>query len=210
MHPAPLFRIDDAAQIAEMIGASPFGMLAVSGDDGPCVAMLPMTLTADQAMLLGHIAVQNEIVKRLEQGPAAATVVFQISDAYVSPSFYPSKAEHGRAVPTWNYEAVEVRGEAELVDDPAKLRHIIEDLTDHMEGQRDARWHVSDAPDGYIDALSRGIRGIHLKIRSMTGVRKLSQNKSDADMSGVIAGLSAEARPASQTMAKDIQKLREA
>ena len=210
MHPSPLFQIDDETLIKSMISASPFAMVAVNGADGPVVAMLPMLLSADETALIGHVAVKNDILACLEAGAVPATVIFQISEAYVSPSFYPSKVEHGRAVPTWNYEAIQVRGLLERVQDVQTLHATLEHLTDHMEADRPSRWQVSDAPQNYIDGLARGICGLHLTIKSIRCVRKLSQNKSDADFAGVIAGLSSEPRHVSQAMAKDIQKLREA
>ena len=205
-----MFRTDDETLIRDMISASPFAMIAVNGEDGPVVAMLPMLLSADGKVLIGHVANQNSIVPHLRAGSKPATVIFQISEAYVSPSFYPSKAEHGRAVPTWNYEAVEVRGTVVLVEDTVTLLSNLEHLTEHMEAERAARWQVSDAPEDYIDRLARGICGLHLTINSITAIRKLSQNKSQNDLAGVIAGLSMEPRHASQAMAADIQKLREA
>ena len=193
-----------------MISASPFGMLAVNADAGPVVAMLPVVMSEDCTTLTGHVSVRNDIVDRLRAGPVAGPFVAQLSDAYVSASFYPSKAEHGRVVPTWNYQAVEIRGEVALIEDTDALRGVLEELTDHMEQDRSARWQVSDAPEEYINQQVRGIRGLKMTITSMKAIRKLSQNKSGEELNGVIAGLSGEARLASQAMAEDIRELREA
>ncbi|HVK81920.1 MAG TPA: FMN-binding negative transcriptional regulator, partial [Verrucomicrobiae bacterium] len=116
-------------------------------------------------------------------------------EAYVSPSYYPSKAEHGKTVPTWNYEAVHLSGRVEWFDDAARLEKIVSDLSNFHECDRPEPWGVDDAPRPYIDALLRGIVGVALHVDLIEAKRKLSQNKSAADFAGVAEGLSASADP---------------
>jgi transcriptional regulator len=112
-----------------------------------------------------------------------------VSDAYVSPGWYPSKAEHGKVVPTWNYEVVHAHGELVVHDDPAWVRDQIEALTDQNEAALDRAWQVADAPEDYIAALQRGIVGVELVVSRWAGKRKLSQNRPDEDRAGAIVGM---------------------
>ncbi len=195
MHPSPAFRADDTAQALAFVEANPFAVVVRNGTDGPVAALAPLVLKAgsDTAprKLVGHVARTNRFWSEAEGTSLQATAVFKGVDAYVSASLYPSKAEHGRVVPTWNYTAVEVRGQLTFEPDPARMRRYIEVLTDRMEQRRDAPWAVSDAPDDYIDRLSAAIVGFDLCLDELTFVRKLSQNKSASDAEGVERGLAA-------------------
>lgn len=110
-------------------------------------------------------------------------------DAYVSPSWYAAKAEHGKVVPTWNYVAVHAYGAVAFFDDPQRLHDAVSRLTGRHEGGRPAPWKVGDAPDDYIAAQLKGIVGVEVTISRLEGKRKLSQNRTAADRQGVIAGL---------------------
>jgi transcriptional regulator len=121
--------------------------------------------------------------------PTPCIVLFDLADAYVSPSWYPSKVDDGRVVPTWNYEAVHLHGTARAIEDPAWIRAQINALTRRHEAGRPAPWSVVDAPDEYVTRLARGIVGIEVSIERVEGKAKLSQNKNDADRAGVVAGL---------------------
>ncbi len=144
----------------------------------------------DVVILEGHVARPNTHWKVADGGPSAA--IFQGPHAYVSPSWYPSKKEHGKVVPTWNYLAVHAHGKLEAVDDKDFLMQQIEALTQQNESARDMPWAVSDAPGKYIPALSRGIVGMRFRVTLLEGVWKMSQNRSEADIQGVVNGLSAE------------------
>jgi transcriptional regulator len=142
--------------------------------------------------LLGHVARPNPLAKLLAE-PTPCIVLFDVADAYVSPSWYPSKVEHGQVVPTWNYEAVHLHGTARAIDDPVWIRAQIEALTRRHEATRPAPWSVDDAPDEYVTKLARGIVGIEVTIDRVEGKAKLSQNKGDADRAGVVGGLASDA-----------------
>jgi transcriptional regulator len=146
---------------------------------------LPLMLAGDR--LIGHVARANEQWRTFD--PAAeALAIFAGVDGYVSPSHYATKAETGRVVPTWNYQAVHAYGRLEIVEEPAPLLDIVTKLTARYEGARAKPWAVSDAPADYMAAQLKGIVGVVLHITRLQGVRKLSQNKSAADQAGVLAG----------------------
>ena len=116
-------------------------------------------------------------------------VVFQGADTYVTPSWYASKAEHGKVVPTWNYAMVQARGSARIHDGAEWLGQQTDELTDRHESGRPAPWKVDDAPDAFVAAQLRGIIGIEITVVQLTGKWKVSQNRPEADRRGVHAGL---------------------
>ena len=133
----------------------------------------------------------NDQLAALRAG-GEALVIFQGPEAYVTPSWYPSKAEHGKVVPTWNYAAVHAWGTPRVIEDAAWLRDQIERLTASREGSRPQPWAVGDAPADYIDAQLRGIVGLEIPISRIEGKWKVSQNRSESDRRGVADGLMAE------------------
>jgi transcriptional regulator len=147
----------------------------------------PLPLTPLDDRLVGHIARANKQWKLLDT-EVESLAIFSGADGYVSPSYYATKQETGRVVPTWNYEAVHVYGRLEIIEDPARILEIVTNLTNRFEGPRKAPWKVSDAPDDYVAMQLKAIVGVVLHITRMIGVRKLSQNKTAADRAGVIAG----------------------
>ena len=120
---------------------------------------------------------------------AECLVVFQGPQQYISPSLYPTKQEHGKVVPTWNYITVHAWGQPRVIDDVTWLRRQVDDLTSHKEGPRPAPWLVSDAPEPYVAAQLKGIIGIEIPIARIEGKWKVSQNWPAGDRAGVIAGL---------------------
>jgi transcriptional regulator len=134
----------------------------------------------------GHIARANP---QWKLGAGRGLIVLAGPEAYVSPSFYPSKAEHGKTVPTWNYEAVHLTGPVEWFDDAARLEDVVRRLSVAHEADRAEPWRIEDAPPAYISAMLRGIVGVEMRVEHVEAKRKLSQNKSKADFGGVIAGL---------------------
>jgi transcriptional regulator len=116
--------------------------------------------------------------------------VFHGPQAYVSPNWYPSKREHGKVVPTWNYTMVQARGTLRAVDDAPWVQALVTQLTDRHESTQAAAWAVSDAPDDYIQQMLRAIVGIEIELTSLVGKWKVTQNRSLADRLGVAAGLS--------------------
>jgi transcriptional regulator len=163
--------------------------LVTHGDAGLEASQIPMVVDAAAAplgILNGHMARANPLWKRAK-GDALA--VFLGPHAYISPSWYPSKAETGKVVPTWNYLAVHATGTIEFFDEPARLRGHVEQLTRANEAGREPAWAVGDAPDAYIAQLLRAIVGFRFTITRLEGQWKMSQNKSATEQDGVIRGL---------------------
>lgn len=151
---------------------------------------LPMLLQ-DGQILRGHVARANPVWKA---GDGAALAIFLGPNAYVSPNWYPSKAETGKAVPTWNYIAVHAKGRIRWVQDAEWLRAQVGSLSVAHEAGRDVPWLISDAPAGYVDSLLRAIVGFEITIETLEGKYKLSQNRDAADQAGVRQALRAEGR----------------
>jgi len=139
--------------------------------------------------LQGHLARNNP--QWSEPGTGEALVLIQGPDAYISPSWYAAKAQHGRVVPTWNYSTAHVYGHLRVHDDPAWLADQVRRLTELHEAQSDQPWAVDDAPEPFIAGQLRAIVGIELVITRIEAKQKLSQNRPDADIDGVVAGLNA-------------------
>ncbi|HEY8614295.1 MAG TPA: FMN-binding negative transcriptional regulator [Roseomonas sp.] len=200
MYTPPAFRENDPAALRRLIAASRLALLTTNGPDGiPLVTPLPLVLDGDH--LIGHLARANPHAKALSATPRALAV-FLGPEAYVSPGFYASKAEHGRVVPTWNYEAVTVEGALETFDDPARLHDAVSRLTNRHEAGRAEPWSVTDAPPEFIAAQLRGIIGLRLSVERIIGKRKLSQNRSEEDRSGVRQGLAASGDARDQALAE--------
>ena len=159
----------------------------------------------DKGVLHGHFARANGHWRSLAAG-VPVLAIFMGLDAYVSPSWYPSKARDGRAVPTWNYIAIHVRGMAEIFDDASRLRHLVERLTDRHEAGRPHPWRVDDAPSDYLAGMLKGIVGLRLVIESIEGKWKLSQNHPAENREGVIAGLEAAGSPLAPLMPRPVPR----
>ena len=138
--------------------------------------------------LLGHVSRANPIWRNFGSD-VESVVAFQGDQAYISPSWYPSKHQHGKAVPTWNYIVVHARGTPTVIDDPEQLFQHLNDLTDRHERHQTLPWKVSDAPSEYLEKMMAAIVGIEIPITSLTGKWKLGQNRPHADKLGMIAGL---------------------
>jgi transcriptional regulator len=154
---------------------------------------LPLLLADEgsgHGSLLGHVARRNPLWRNAAPG-SAALAIFHGPSAYISPSFYPAKQEHGRVVPTWNYVVVHAHGTLRIHDDADWVRRQIERLTRQMETARERPWAVSDAPPEYVEGLVRGIVGIELLIERLDGKWKVSQNQPAANRAGVAAHLAA-------------------
>lgn len=193
--------------LAKLIRARPLGVLVTLSASGPEANHVPFYFAAGagpNGSLLGHVARQNPVWRDVRDY-ARALVIFQGPSAYVSPSWYPEKAEHGRVVPTWNYVVVHVHGALRVHDDPSWIRRQVDLLTDQMESTRDAPWKVSDAPSAYVERLAQGIVGIELVIDRLVGKWKASQNHPPANRAGVVAGLQASDRPSDVEMAEVIR-----
>jgi transcriptional regulator len=200
----PAFKVEDRGALHAHIEATGLAMLVTLGEDRPLVSHLPLMLDSSSGAngaLIGHLARGNPQWTMSRPG-AWATAVFQGPDAYVSPSWYASKAEHGRVVPTWNYAVVHARGPCRFIDDASELRGIVDRLTGRHEAGRAKPWSTADAPADYIDRQLKGIVGVVIEIAEMEGIHKLSQNRSAADRQGVIEGMGASAREADRETAR--------
>ncbi len=188
------FKIEDAGVIHAFIRAHPLGLLISAGQDGPVVDPLPFLLdskTGRLGRLRAHMARANQHWQLLAQ-TKTALVVFQAQGHYISPGWYPTKAETGKVVPTWNYVTVQVSGRVSVREDAAWLRCQVEDLTGVHEGGREPGWTTSDAPADFISAQLRGIVGFEIEIDQMVGKFKLSQNRPAKDQPAIVAALETE------------------
>lgn len=193
------FATDDADALIQRLARRWAGVLvSVDADGQPIATHMPVLWDSERKIATGHIARANPHWKL---GAGKGLIVLNGPEAYVTPSWYPSKAEHGKAVPTWNYEAVHLSGRVEWFEDAARLEGVVRDLSAFYERDRPVPWAIEDAPRSYIDALLRGIVGVALHVDKIEAKRKLSQNKREADFSGVAAGLAAEADPLAQEVA---------
>ncbi len=184
------FSIAERSEIFGMIRASGLATFITASPEGPIVTPLPMLFDESEGefgTLYGHLARANPHWRAPIIGDAVA--LFSGPEAYISPGWYASKAEHGKVVPTWNYEIIEARGPVEFFDDKARLLDLVSRLTEMHEGRLGKDWRVADAPADFIDMQLRAIVGIRLPITSLQGKRKMSQNRNAQDRAGVVEGL---------------------
>ena len=191
------FALTGLAQITAFVDAAQSADLVTFDGTKPVSTLLPVIWDrpddADSAAggygrLLGHIAIANDQWKTAMAGAEALAIVHG-AEAYISPAWYESKARHGRVVPTWNYEAVHLSGPIAFHQDTEWLRALVTRLTRLHESGREHPWAVTDAPVEYIDGQLRAIVGVELTITSVEAKQKLSQNRSELDREGVVAGL---------------------
>ncbi|HEY4069158.1 MAG TPA: FMN-binding negative transcriptional regulator [Burkholderiaceae bacterium] len=180
------------AVLHELIRAQPLGLLVTLADAGLQANTIPFILDPDPAggpgILRAHVARANPLWRET-RGEVESLVVFQGEQAYISPGWYPSKAEHGKVVPTWNYVMVQARGTLRAIDDAPWLRAFVTRLTERHEAPLVKPWAVTDAPPDFIDTMLRAIVGIEIQLSALTGKWKVSQNRSAADRAGVAQGL---------------------
>jgi transcriptional regulator len=189
MYTPPAFAEDDPAIIRQIVRDARLATLVTATAEGLVATPLPLMLAdeGERGVLYGHVARANPQWKLPPVGEALA--MFSGPDAYITPSWYASKREHGKVVPTWNYVAVHAYGPVEFFDDPDRLHDVVTRLTNLHEGERPERWAVTDAPAEFIRSQLRGIVGLRLPIARIEGKRKLSQNRPAGDRQGVAAGL---------------------
>ena len=202
MYVPPAFREDDLSALHGVIREARLGNLVTATAEGLIATPLPLFLVPDEGphgTLYGHLARANPQWKQAPVGPAMA--IFAGPDAYITPSWYATKREHGKVVPTWNYVAVHAYGAAEFFEDPVRLLDAVRRLTKLHEGGRPTPWAVSDAPPDFIRGQLRGIVGLRLPIERIEGKRKMSQNRSAEDRAGVAAGLAASERSSDRAAA---------
>ena len=184
------FREDRIDVLHGLIRAHPLGLLITAGPGGLIANPFPFLLDqegSEKGRLRLHIARANPQWRELE-AIEECLVVFQGPQDYVTPSWYATKRETGKVVPTWNYATVHSWGRPRVVDDDAWLRRQIEDLTLSRERHRAEPWKVDDAPADFVTAQMRAIVGVEIAISRIEGKWKMSQNRPIADRLGVIAG----------------------
>lgn len=181
--------------IAALLVEHPMAQLVTMTAEGLMATPLPMLYEPSidgLGSLVGHVARANPHWSMASPTPAVeALAIFTGANAYVSPNWFPSKREHGKVVPTWNYETLHVRGVFLVHDEVEWKRALVTRLTTHHESSFAAPWAVDDAPPDYVEAMLNAIVGVEVQVTSIQAKRKLSQNKPDADVAGVIDGLSA-------------------
>lgn len=185
----------DAGQTRQLLAELTAGDLVTATDEGILASYLPLLLDPGQGahgVLLGHLARLNPQWRHRPHGEAL--VIARGPDGYVSPSWYPSKAEHGRVVPTWNYSTVHVYGELVVHDDVTWLEDVVRRLTDRHEAARPEPWSVDDAPPAFLAGQLRAIVGVELVVSRVEAKVKMSQNRPAADVDGVVAGLAGAGR----------------
>jgi transcriptional regulator len=196
MYVPAAFALDDDA-VRDLLASHGAADLVTHTSQGLLATMLPFVFDPDageHGALLGHVARNNPQWQAEVLGEAL--VIVHGPDAYVSPSWYASKAEHGRVVPTWNYVTAHVYGRLVVHDDPAWVEALVRRLTDEHEAVLPHPWSVDDAPPRYVAGQLRAIVGVELQVTRIEAKAKLSQNRSAADVDGVVAGLAEQGHPA--------------
>ncbi len=199
------FEQQDSTAIAQLLQLHPLATMAWMTGAGLTAEHLPLMWergAGDGAhgTLRGHVARANPVWR--EAAGADVLAVFQGPQAYITPSWYPSKAETAKVVPTWNYAVVHMHGKLRITEDAAWLRALVGRLTDRHEAARAQRWQVDDAPADYIEQMLRAIVGIEIEVTRLQGKWKVSQNRSAGDRAGVAAGLDALGHDAAGAMAR--------
>jgi transcriptional regulator len=190
MYQLPVFREDRVEVQHELIRTHPLGLLITAGAGGLMANLLPFLIDADSSecgTLRMHMARANPQWRELETVDECL-VVFQGLQDYVTPTWYATKRETGKVVPTWNYATVHAWGSPQIINDAAWLRRQLDDLTLTREGIRPAPWRVDDAPPDFVVAQMKGIVGVEIPLLRIEGKWKMSQNRPKADQAGVLAG----------------------
>jgi transcriptional regulator len=204
------FEEDRPEILQQLVREHPLGLLITQGSSGLQANPIPFLLDADAdggpGVLRAHVARANP-VWREARTDADSLVVFQGPQAYISPSNYPSKAATGKVVPTWNYVTVQARGTLRAVEDPGWLHALVSRLTERHEAQRMPRWQVSDAPADYVEAMLGAIVGIEIRLNTLNGKWKVSQNRTADDRAGVRRGLLEQAARSADPQAAAIAAL---
>jgi transcriptional regulator len=185
------FEQHDAAELTRLMREHPLATLVTTAEGGALTAdHVPLEYIADagpHGTLRGHVARANPLWQHAAGNPVL--VVFNGPQAYVSPSWYPSKQEHHKVVPTWNYAVVHATGVLRAIEEAPWLHGLVSGLTGSHEAARPAPWAVTDAPEAFVQQMLRAIVGIEIPIDSLVGKWKLSQNRSAADKAGTVSGL---------------------
>ncbi|HTI81985.1 MAG TPA: FMN-binding negative transcriptional regulator [Acetobacteraceae bacterium] len=194
MYVPPLFKEDRIDVLHDAIRSTGLATLITNTAGGLIASHVPMlldTAPAPYGTLIGHLARPNP---QARGAIGEALAIFQGSEAYITPSWYATKRENGKVVPTWNYVAIHAYGSVEFFNDRERLRDVVTRLTERQESLRSEPWAVTDAPDDFVDMMLKGIVGFAMPITRLEGKWKMSQNRPAEDRSGVVAGLEEDGR----------------
>lgn len=189
------FKIEELGDLHDVMRAAPLANLVLGMENGLAATPLPLLLEPEEGefgTLYGHVAKANPIWQCETRSPALA--IFMGPNAYITPSWYVTKQETGKVVPTWNYVAVHVQGAVDFITDEDVLLGIVTKLTSEHEAGRDTPWAVSDAPEDFVRKQLGAIVGVRMTITSVDGNRKMSQNRAAPDRTGVAEALAASER----------------
>jgi transcriptional regulator len=204
------FRVENEAEAHAYMRAHPFAVLVTQAEGGMLATHLPTVVKTDAGSPRGriecHLARPNPQWRSFA-ADAEALAIFQGPQAYIRPGWYPSKAEHGKAVPTWNYVAVHAYGRLEVVQDPAWLLAHVSELSHQQERGYTMPWATTDAPESYLAAMARGIVGLKLTITRLEAKAKMSQNRDERDRVGVVEGLAERAEGDDRAAAELVERL---
>lgn len=193
----------DQDAMSSLVENNALGAWVVAGADGMVANHVPFLLDRSRGpfgTLIGHVARANPVWRALDI-TTSSLVIFQGPQSYITPNWYPSKVEHGKVVPTWDYAVVHAHGIARAIDDPAWLMRMLESLTHANEAGQQAPWRLSDAPAPFIDKLLRAIVGIEIPIARFEGKLKASQDEAMQDRLGTVEGLRGIGSPTAVEMA---------
>jgi transcriptional regulator len=204
------FAVEDVGEVHALMRARPFAILITHGTDGLMATHLPTVLKVDAKTPLGriecHVARPNPHWRSFSP-QADALMIFQGPEAYIRPGWYPSKAEHAKVVPTWNYTVVHAYGRLEVVQDHAWLKAHVSELTQQQEAPFAEPWSTTDAPESFLATMARGIVGLTFTITRVEGKAKMSQNREPRDRAGVVQGLTARGLGEDRETAAVVEKL---
>lgn len=199
-----------AEVLRELIAAHPLGTLVTSGEAGLDANHIPFEfdpLPEPLGTLRAHVARANPVWREFSRD-TEPLVIFQGPQIYITPSWYATKAETGKVVPTFNYIVVHAYGTMRAIEDQTWLRNFVGKLTERFESTRAKPWAITDAPEDFIASHLRAIVGLEIKLTRLIGKWKTSQNRPQADRNGVVTGLREEDNPVAQAMARAVEDWR--
>lgn len=197
-------QFNDCEAVSALMQSHPLGAWVCHSRDGLVANHVPFFLDRTRGphgVLMGHVARANPVWRLLSAG-TPSVVMFQGAESYITPSWYPTKGEHGKVVPTWNYVVAHAHGTARAMQEPDWMLDMLNRLTDSQESRQASPWRVSDAPSGYIEKLVRGIVGIEIPIDRLEGKFKASQDEATPDRHGTVKGLQSNISDRSRAMAE--------
>jgi len=202
MHKPKKFIQEDYKELIGLVQDQPFASLVLSTDQGIEAIHLPMILkqAENKIYLQGHIARTNTVWQRLNTD-SQVLAIFNGPNCYISPNHYPTKAVHGKAVPTWNYVVVQCKGKLSFIHDVDWIYTHIAELSDEHESGSNEPWAITDAPQDYIQKMLPAIVGLEIEVSSIEGQWKLSQNQVEENKQGVIEALKKSKDDASKQIA---------